>query len=136
MGTPTRSTATDVSVDDDAIADVYNQIKYGVAFSSARDIKDYFREHRNVNIPLSRVRRVLQRERGYSRHVRNNEPHIRDSVRAIAPLFRCQVDLIDYTREPLRGQRYVLVMVDCFSRAIFIQTMPRKTAEHTTKGFQ
>jgi len=58
------------------------------------------------------------------------------SFKPISPWHSLSADLIDFTNKPARQWRYILVVIDNFSRFIHTRKMTGKTAEKTAKAME
>ena len=58
------------------------------------------------------------------------------SFKPTTPFNSMSADLIDFTNKPAQQYRYILVVIDNFSRFMFVQPLTSKTAKTTAKGME
>ena len=54
----------------------------------------------------------------------------------VSPFHSMSVDLIDFNFKPSGNLKYIIVLVDNFSRKMFTAPITGKTADKTTKGME
>ena len=98
---------------------LYEDIKSVPSYSAK--IADFLRQH-DVHGPYQRIRkRIFPRRRVITRY----------------PLEYCMADLIEYPRAKFvnRGYKFILILIDCFTKVIWAVPMKEKSAKWTSDAF-
>jgi len=84
----------------------------------------------------SQVADWLKRQEVYQLHYHPRRTGTIKSIVAKNPGKIFQADLIDFNRRPDGLYRYILVMIDAFSRKIYLKPLKDKTAQSIAKGIE
>lgn len=118
---------------DDEIKLNYNNPGHPIAFSNARTIYNYY----NGEIPLKRIHEILKTIESYSIHKEFHKGPQNISF-ARFKRYQFQIDLcflIDYA-EWNDDIKYLLTVIDCFTRFAFIRKLKTKDSRSVLKEFQ
>lgn len=116
---------------------IYNNPKHPASFSSP--YKLWIAAHKkNVKISLEFVKEWLQSQNSYTLHreVRREFPRRKVIVSGVG--IQYQADLVDFApiKKENLGYRYLLTMIDCFSRKAIAIPMKSKTAESSISALK
>ena len=116
------------------IARIYKQPGHPVAFSSANTIFQYFKGE----IPLKKIKEALEHIDSYTLHREYKKPYIHNPYFVYRRRNSFQADLIDI--RALNGSNsgfsYLLIIIDIFSRKIWVIPLIKKTGEITANAFE
>ena len=113
----------------------YRRIGHPVAFGNANTIYNFFRK----TIPLKEIKEYLSSINAFTLHTENRK-RARDYIPmyAFEPRQLVEMDLIDmhYFSPNLNDNvRYLLIAIDTFTRAIFLEGIENKKTETVLKAF-
>lgn len=119
------------------LKNIYENVRHPASFSSPRKL---FLAAKQVqpNITKKTVDNWLLRNKTYTLHRRATTRFHRRPVLVRGPFHQYQADLVDY--QPLwhsnGGNRYLLTVIDCFSRYAVVVPIKRKTAQCLLEAFK
>lgn len=117
---------------------VYYNIKSPAAFSSVDRIYSYIKSNHNITVKKSFIEKWLSKQETYSLHRnrRLNFTRNRYNITNIDDLW--QIDLIDVQKisRKNKGNRYILAIIDCFSKFAFCIPIKRKTPDEVINAFK
>ena len=119
--------------------DIYYDARQPGSFQSFNKIKQTIRKEGRYQLGNSRLRRWLQNQQPYSRN-RLFLPHRLKRARVfVQGLYdQFEADLADYQKleNENDGYRYLLVMIDVFSRFVWVEPIKNKTNVEVIKAFE
>ena len=97
----------------------------------------FYREVKNIHpkVTLKKVNEFLKSQDAYTLHKRTRKPKFRRTL-VFKPRDLWQIDLLDmqkYSKEN-DGYRYICVIIDCFSRYVWVKPLKNKTGKATVKA--
>jgi len=118
----------------DQIIALYQTPGHPVAFSSPGNIFRYF----NGRVPESIIRDALEHIDSYTLHREYKQPQVYNTHYVYRRRKQFQADLIDIAslKEENDMVTFLLVVIDVFSRKLWVIPLQRKTAEATKNGLQ
>ena len=104
-----------------------------------RKLFDYIRENKPATIPRiyrAQIEKWLKSQKIYQIF---KKPQKKKSTRQIysskkGKLF--QIDLIDFSKKPSGEYRYILMIIDTFTRKLFAKPLINKTAENVSRSIK
>jgi Integrase core domain/Chromo (CHRromatin Organisation MOdifier) domain len=118
---------------DEEIKQNYKTPGHPTAFSSAKTVYEYY----NGIYPLKRIKNILKSIESYSLHKEFHKGS-RNVSYARYKRYQFQIDLcfmMDYAEEN-DGVKYLLTVIDCFTRFAFIRTLTDKNSNSVLRAFQ
>ena len=119
------------------LENIYENVTNPASFSSPEKLYKEAKKQ-NSNIKRKDVNDWLEGNRAYTLHRKSNRKFRRRPVLVRGPNFQYQADLMDY--QPLakenNGNRYLLTVIDCFSRFASIIPVKNKTATVVANGLK
>jgi len=118
----------------DFIVELYRTVGHPVAFSSPGTIYKYF----NGTVPLAMIKEALEHVDSYTLHKEYKKTAVHNPYYVYRLRKRFQADLIDIAglKSANSGVTFLLVVIDTFSRKIWVMPLLRKTASDTTNGLR
>ena len=112
----------------------YLDPKFPGSYSGAYN---FFQEVKNIHpkVTLKKVNEFLKSQDAYTLHKRTRKPKFRRTL-VFKPRDLWQIDLLDmqkYSKEN-DGYRYICVIIDCFSRYVWVKPLKNKTGKATVKA--
>ena len=97
----------------------------------------FYQEVKNIHpkVTLKKVNEFLKSQDAYTLHKRTRKPKFRRTL-VFKPSDLWQIDLLDmqkYSKEN-DGYRYICVIIDCFSRYVWVKPLKNKTGKATVKA--
>ena len=97
----------------------------------------FYQEVKNIHpkVTLKKVNEFLKSQDAYTLHKRTRKPKFRRTL-VFKPRDLWQIDLLDmqkYSKEN-DGYRYICVIIDCFSRYVWVKPLKNKTGKTTVKA--
>ena len=97
----------------------------------------FYQEVKNIHpkVTLKKVNEFLKSQDAYTLHKRTRKPKFRRTL-VFKPRDLWQIDLLDmqkYSKE-IDGYRYICVIIDCFSRYVWVKPLKNKTGKATVKA--
>ena len=97
----------------------------------------FYQEVKNIHpkVTLKKVNEFLKSQDAYTLHKRTRKPKFRRTL-VFKPRDLWQIDLLDmqkYSKEH-DGYRYICVIIDCFSRYVWVKPLKNKTGKATVKA--
>ena len=97
----------------------------------------FYQEVKNIHpkVTLKKVNEFLKSQDAYTLHKRTRKPKFRRTL-VFKPRDLWQIDLLDmqkYSKEN-DGYRYICVIIDCFSRYLWVKPLKNKTGKATVKA--
>lgn len=116
------------------LQELYVTPGHPVAFSSPGAIYRYF----DGDLPLNDIREALQGIHAYAAHREYKQPHTYNPFYVYQRRTRFQADLIDVLplRAANRGFGYLLVIIDIFSRKVWVMPLKRKDRFTTAQALR
>ena len=113
---------------------LYLDPKFPGSYSSAYK---FYQEVKNIHpkVTLKKVNEFLKSQDAYTLHKRTRKPKFRRTL-VFKPRDLWQIDLLDmqkYSKEN-DGYRYICVIIDCFSRYVWVKPLKNKTGKATVKA--
>lgn len=103
------------------------------AFSSAHLFKNSLKYEFGEDVPLSRIYRVLSEIEDFQDQIRPIKHFDRRSYKTVYGFFQyVEIDLGIMTK--YRNQRYFLLLIDTFSRRLFVETLSSKSPTAVISG--
>ena len=97
----------------------------------------FYQEVKNIHpkVTLKKVNEFLKSQDAYTLHKRTRKPKFRRTL-VFKPRDLWQIDLLDmqkYSKEN-DGYRYICVIIDCFSRYVWVKPLKNKTGKAKVKA--
>ena len=97
----------------------------------------FYQEVKNIHpkVTLKKVNEFLKSQDAYTLHKKTRKPKFRRTL-VFKPRDLWQIDLLDmqkYSKEN-DGYRYICVIIDCFSRYVWVKPLKNKTGKATVKA--
>ena len=97
----------------------------------------FYQEVKNIHpkVTLKKVNEFLKSQDAYTLHKRTRKPKFRRTL-VFKPRDLWQIDLLDmqkYSKEN-DGYRYICVIINCFSRYVWVKPLKNKTGKATVKA--
>ena len=97
----------------------------------------FYQEVKNIHpkVTLKKVNEFLKSQDAYTLHKKTRKPKYRRTL-VFKPRDLWQIDLLDmqkYSKEN-DGYRYICVIIDCFSRYVWVKPLKNKTGKATVKA--
>ena len=97
----------------------------------------FYQEVKNIHpkVTLKKVNEFIKSQDAYTLHKRTRKPKFRRTL-VFKPRDLWQIDLLDmqkYSKEN-DGYRYICVIIDCFSRYVWVKPLKNKTGKATVKA--
>ena len=113
---------------------LYHDVKFPGSYSGS---KTFYREVKKLypKTTLKQVREFLKSQNAYTLHKRTRKPKYRRTL-VFKPRDLWQIDLLDmqkYSKEN-NGFRYICVIIDCFSRFVWVKPLKNKTGKQIVKA--
>ena len=113
---------------------LYLDSKFPGSYSGAYK---FYQEVKNIHpkVTLKKVNEFLKSQDAYTLHKRTRKPKFRRTL-VFKPRDLWQIDLLDmqkYSKEN-DGYRYICVIIDCFSRYVWVKPLKNKTGKATVKA--
>ena len=113
---------------------LYLDSKFPGSYSGAYK---FYQEVKNIHpkVTLKKVNEFLKSQDAYTLHKRTRKPKFRRTL-VFKPRDLWQIDLLDmqkYGKEN-DGYRYICVIIDCFSRYVWVKPLKNKTGKATVKA--
>jgi len=118
----------------DFIAKLYRTAGHPIAFSSPGAIYNYF----DGGVPLPMIKEALEHVHSYTLHKEYKKTSVNNPYYVYRRRKRFQADLIDIAKlkSANSGVTFLLVVIDTFSRKVWLMPLPRKTAQETENGLR
>ena len=116
------------------IAKLYKQPGHPIAFSSPKTVYDYFRGR----VPLSKIKKALEHVDSYTLHREYKRPKVHNPYYTYNRRRQFQADLIDISglKRANDNVTFLLVVIDIFSRKIWVMPLKRKTGKETASALR
>ena len=113
---------------------LYLDPKFPGSYSGA---EKFYREVKDIhpNITRKKIKEFLKSQDAYTLHKRTRKPKYRRTL-VFKPRDLWQIDLLDmqkYSTEN-NGFRYICVIIDCFSRFVWVKPLKNKTGKQIVKA--
>ena len=118
-------------MDLESISAVYNNLQKPGGLGCVKQLKQA------CGISEKRAKEFLQKEESYTRHKQVRKTFRRRKVTSPSPNYLWQADLVfmqKYSRQN-RGYKYILTVIDVFSKKAFAVPLKKKTACEVVRGF-
>jgi hypothetical protein len=119
---------------DSEIVELYQNPEFPGSFSGARNFQMFLKMDKNVDVPITKIYTLLKQLPLYIM----NQKRIRKFPRRkyVVTSFGqvCQADLAEML--PFNKFRYFLLLVDLFSRHLYVEPLRRKSGPVVRKAFQ
>ena len=113
---------------------LYSNVNFPGSFSG---LNNFYREVKNIypKTTLKQINEFLKTQDAYTLHKRTRKPKYRRTL-VFKPRDLWQIDLLDmqkYSAEN-NGYRYICVIIDCFSRFVWVKAIKNKTGKEIVKA--
>lgn len=119
---------------DDELLQLWQNETFAGSFSGARTFRMFLKTDKNIDVPISKIYSLLKQLPLYVM----NQKRIRKFPRRkyVVTSFGqvCQADLAEMA--PFNKFRYFLLLVDLFSRHLYVEPLRRKTGPIVKKAFE
>ena len=116
-----------------------NYLKPGspIAFSSPKIIYDFLKKRGEV-IQVEKIREILQEYDSYNLHKKYSRPRYFNAYFIYSRRQQVQADLIDIRdiSKENDGVNYLFLLIDCFSRKIWVYPLKTKTGKEVSGVFK
>ena len=114
---------------------LYHDVKFPGSYSG---LKNFYREVKKIypKTTLKQVKGFLKSQDSYAFHKRTRKPKKYRRTLVLRPRDLWQIDLLDmqkYITEN-KGHRYICVIIDCFSRFVWVKPLKNKTGKQIVKA--
>ena len=112
----------------------YSNPKHPTAFGSIKEVFNFYKPH----LSIEEVKRILQGLPAYTSRRQQKKVKLYAPTFAFFPRSLFQVDLVDvsYISRQNDGVKYLLTVIDCASRYLFIVELKNKRGEYVTEKFR
>ena len=114
---------------------LYHDVKFPGSYSG---LKNFYHEVKKVypKTTLKQIRDFLKSQDSYTFHKRTRKPKKYRRTLVFRPRDLWQIDLLDMQRQSSenKGFRYICVIIDCFSRFVWIKALKNKTGKQIVKA--
>lgn len=119
---------------DQEILDLYQNVDFHGSFSGARNFQMFLKMDKNEDVPLKKIYCLLKQLPLYIMNQKRirNFPRRKYNVTSFGQC--CQADLAEMPS--FNSFNYFLLLVDLFSRHIYVEPLKRKTTQVVRKGFE
>lgn len=119
---------------DDELLEKYRDINFGGAFSGARNFQVFLKTELNEDVPLKRIFEILKKQPFYiiSQKAIRRFPRRKYTVAGFGCLMQSDIAFMFEKN----GFKYFLVLIDVFSRHLYVEILKDKTAETVKQAFQ
>ena len=119
---------------DEEIIEKYRDLNFPGAFSGARNFQIFLKTDLNEDIPLSRIYQILKTQPFYiiSQKAIRRFPRRKYSVAGFGCLMQSDVAFMFEKN----GFKYFLVLIDVFSRHLYVEILKDKSANTVKKAFE
>ena len=118
---------------DEEILEKYRDISFPGAFSGARNFRLFLKTDLNEDVPLKRIYQILKEQPFYiiSQKAIRRFPRRKYSVASFGSLMQSDIAFMFEKN----GFKYFMVLIDVFSRHLYVEILQDKTAESVKKAF-
>ena len=119
---------------DDELLEKYRDITFGGAFSGARNFQVFLKTELNEDVPLKRIYEILKKQPFYiiSQKAIRRFPRRKYSVAGFGCLMQSDIAFMFEKN----GFKYFLVLIDVFSRHLYVEILQDKTAATVKNAFE
>jgi transposase InsO family protein len=121
-----------IPTDDAEIQSNYTTPPNPIAFSGINRVQDYYR------ISEDKARDALSKVDSYTLHREYKKPRHRNPYYIYRRRQQVQADLIDFRsyKQFNNGHQYILCVIDCFSRKLWVRSLTNKSAQTTADAMR
>tara|TARA_B110000037_G_scaffold215026_1_gene271818 strand:- start:413 stop:1318 length:906 start_codon:yes stop_codon:yes gene_type:complete len=113
---------------------LYHDVNFSGSYSGAQN---FYREVKNIYPKVSRkqINEFLKSQDTYTFHKRTRKPKYRRTL-VFRPRDLWQIDLLDMQKYSTsnKDHRYICVIIDCFSRFVWVKPLKNKTGKEIVKA--
>ena len=119
---------------DDQLLEKYRDINFAGAFSGARTFQIFLKTELNEDVSLKRIYQLLKEQPFYiiSQKPIRKFPRRKYSVASFGSLMQADIAFMFEKN----GFKYFVVLIDVFSRHLYVEILKDKSAESVKKAFQ
>jgi hypothetical protein len=119
---------------DEDIIEKYRDINFAGAFSGSRNFQVFLKTELNEDIPLTRIYQILKKEPFYiiSQKAIRRFPRRKYSIAGFGCLMQSDIAFMFEKN----GYKYFLVLIDVFSRHLYVEILKDKSANTVKKAFE
>ncbi|XP_060604913.1 uncharacterized protein LOC132757608 [Ruditapes philippinarum] len=123
---------------EDYLKKIYFDPKHPASFSGPQKLYNAVKREGNYNIGMHRIRQFLHNQESYSLHKPVRRRFQRNHVVSAGIDDLWMADLIDMVKFANwnDGYKYTLLVIDTFSKYVWLQPLKSKTGEDVAKAFQ
>ena len=132
------SNCKDMSRWEDYLKTIYYDPKHPASFAGPQKLYKVVKEEGKYNIGMHRIRQFLHNQEAYSLHKPVRRRFQRNHVVSAGKDDLWMADLIDMVKFDSwnRGYKYILLVIDTFSKYVWMQPLHNKTGDAVTKAFR
>lgn len=122
---------------DDYLKDIYYKPEHPASFSGLSKLYNYVKRDGKLNVSKSDIHKWLRQQEAYSLHRQVRKP-IRTPIIVAGIDDQWSADLMDVSRfaKNNNGIKYLLVVIDTFSKFLWIRPLKDKTGAGVARAFQ
>ena len=115
----------------------YNNPGHPIAFSSPNKVYKYLKDN-DKYLPLHEVQDLLAEFDAHNRHKEYHRPKYFNPYYIFSRREQIQADLIDVRQlsRQNNGVNYLFLLIDCFSKKVWVYPLKRKTGEEVSEAFR
>jgi hypothetical protein len=123
---------------EDYLKTIYYDPKHPGAFSGPQKLYTVVKSEGKLDIGMHRIRKFLHNQESYSLHKPVRRRLRRNHVVSAGKDDLWMADLIDMVKfaDWNQGYKYILLVIDTFSKYVWLQPLKYKTGEEVAKAFQ
>jgi hypothetical protein len=123
---------------EDYLKKIYFDPKHPAAFAGPQKLYKLVKNEGKFNIGMHRIRKFLHNQESYSLHKPVRRHFQRNHVVSAGKDDLWMADLIDMVKfaDWNKGFKYILLVIDTFSKYVWLQPLKYKTGEDVAKAFQ
>lgn len=123
---------------EDYLKTIYYNPKHPASFAGPQKLYKVVKNEGKFNIGMHRIRQFLHNQESYSLHKPVRRRFQRNHVVSAGKDDLWMADLIDMVKfaDWNQGYKYILLVIDTFSKYVWLQPLKYKTGEDVAKAFQ
>jgi hypothetical protein len=123
---------------EDYLKTIYYNPKHPASFAGPQKLYKVVKNEGKFNIGMHRIRQFLHNQESYSLHKPVRRRFQRNHVVSAGKDDLWITDLIDMVKfaDWNQGYKYILLVIDTFSKYVWLQPLKYKTGEEVAKAFQ
>ena len=123
---------------EDYLKNIYYDPEHPASFAGPQKLYKAVKADGKYEIGLQRIRKFLHNQEAYSLHKPVRRRFQRNHVVSAGKNDLWMADLIDMVKfaDVNEGYKYILLVIDTFSKYVWVQPLKRKTGDDVAKAFK